>query len=534
MSRSAAPSLVEPAPDQPATEPIPTSRRTPIITTRILYLLGTLAVVAGAVWLRFHHQSSSYELGIDELQYAFVGNSFAAGQGPELFGQPFFLHPPLFFVLLGSLIGQPVAFVSVPFVVGLRWVELVFAGLNALLVVSIARRVVGPSRLGYPAALIAGALYALDPFVVRFDSRLLLEAPAMTATLAGLLAALLAVERAGRARVIWLVVAGLMLGVAVTTKSTSALTTTLPMLLVFATGRVLRRREAAGVIALQISVYNSYVWWTAGTGRFTDWFDATLGGVFRAVGVRSETGFNAPGAPSFVERVTANLSQFSPSYLLIAVAGGYLVMALYRDLDAGASRGRHAAGTDATAATTRLLVYWLVGVAASVAYTFVFAEIEEQTFYLFAVPSTLVIAVMITRAARRGPRVQVLMAALVTVLLAGSSAVWWNVHVRTTDDAYLEVAEFLAPSANTGTVIALGEQTAQFVLPGFLLVTIDDAERTHARYALVSTQLAKLGLAPISTQVIDDLAEKHPVAFQASGRTSGDLIVFDLTRKLPR
>ena len=255
--------------------------------------------------------------------------------------------------------------------------------------------------------------------------------------------------------------------------------------------------------------------------------------MFRAIGVKAETGFNAPGAPSFVERLTANLSQFGPSYLLIAVASGYLVVALYRDLDSGASRGRHAAASEVSAATTQLLIYWLVGVAMSLAYTFLFAEIEEQTFYLFAVPSTLVIAVMTIRAARRGPRVRVLMAALVTVLLAGSSAVWWNVHVRTTDDAYLEVAAFLAPEANTGTVVALGEQTAQFLLPGFLLVSIDDADRHHARYALVSTQLSKLGLAPISSQVIDDLAAEHPVAFQASGRTSGDLIVFDLTRKRP-
>ena len=530
MTVSAAPSLFEPAPRAPvAPAPAPVAPRSPL--ARTLFLLGALAVTAAAVALRLHHQTTSYELGIDELQYAFVGNSFAAGHGPELFGQPFFLHPPLFFALLGALIGQPTAAVTVPFVVGLRWIELIFAGLNTLLVVAVARRVAGRGRLAHAAALTAGALYALDPFVVRFDSRLLLEAPAMTATLAGLLATLLAVERAGRARVVWLVVAGLVLGVAITTKTTSALTTTVPMLLVFATGRVLRRREAAGVIALQVAVYNAYILWIAATGRFADWFEATLGGVFRAVGVHAQTGFNAPGAPSFTERVIANLSQFSTSYLLIAAAVGYLAVALYRDLDAGRTRGRHAAGVEGVeGATTRLLVYWLVGVAVSLVYTFLFAEIEEQTFYLFAVPSTLVVAVMVARIGRRRKPVRALVAGLVVVLLAGSGAVWWNTHVRTTDDTYLQLAAFLAPESGGGTVLALGEHTAQFVLPGFLLVTVEDADRYHARYALVSTQLAKLGLAPVSSEEIAELAAAHPVVFRASGRTSGDLILFDLTK----
>ncbi|MBC8093769.1 MAG: hypothetical protein H7Y15_17890, partial [Pseudonocardia sp.] len=306
---------------------------------------------------------------------------------------------------------------------------------------------------------------------------------------------------------------------------------TVPLLLMVATGAGLPRRAAAGVIAVQCAVYGLYVSWVAGTGQLGAWFEQTLGGIVRATGVATETGFNAVGTPSFLDRVVANLSRFGPSYLLIGVAVGYVAVLLALEIRARGPVGRHA-GPDREA-VRRLVIYWLAGVVAAVVYTFLLGEVEEQTFYLMAVPATVVIAMLVTHTAvHRALRVFVPVA--LAVVLAGSGAVWWTIHTRP-DDAYLRLVEFLGPQAGTGTVIALGEHTAQFVLPGFGLVELPvSGEPTPtlppAQYALVSTELSALGLAPVPSTTVDALDRRHPLVFTASGRTVGELRLYDLSR----
>jgi 4-amino-4-deoxy-L-arabinose transferase-like glycosyltransferase len=401
---------------------------------------------------------------------------------------------------------------------GLRPVMVVFAAANCLLVVAIARRLTG--RL---AALVAGVLYALDPFIVRFDSRVMLEAPTMTATLLGLAAALVGVERTGRTRLVWLGAAGIAFGVAITTKSTSALVTTLPLLLMCATSSGPRRREAAGMVVVQCTVYACYVGWVASTGHLGDWFGQTLHGVVRATG-KPQTGFNAVGAPTVTDRALANLTQFGPSYLLIGVAVASILVLLFEDMRERGRTGRHALlGGDTI---VRMLTCWLGGVVLAIGYTFAFGELEEQTFYLMAVPSTIVIAVLAARTHGRTGRIVVALG--VVAVLAWSAQVWTAVH-NGRDDAYRRLVEHLAPMRDRGTVIALGEYTAQFVLPGFGLVPLGTSgSAPGARYALVSTQLADLRLAPVSSATIAEMNRRYRVVFTAHGRTSGDLRLYDL------
>jgi 4-amino-4-deoxy-L-arabinose transferase-like glycosyltransferase len=481
---------------------------------RAAFVLATLALVAATVALRLYHQTTAYEVSMDEIQYADVANSFAAGLGPRLFGDPFFLHPPLFFAMLGATISTPAAPMTLPFVISLRWFEVVFACANVALVVAVTRRITGRK-----AALVAGVLYALDPFVVRFDSRLFLEAPTMTFILGGLLALAVAVERSGQVRTGLLLAGGVLFGAAVTTKSTAALVTAVPLLIMFATGWVLRRREAFGVLAAQCGVYGLYVAVVAASGSFAVWYDQTLGGVFRAIGVHAVTGFNAKGAPSFLARLSANATLFTPSYLLIALAAGFVGWQVLR-LGLAVARRRAVVVRPVAA----LFLVWLSGIFAAVAYTFAFAEIEEQTFYLLAVPATIVVAAMTARGTLPWKARAIVLGA-VPALAVSAAAVWVGVHtVR--DDAYLQMEQYLATRAEKGTALALGEYTAQFVSPGYVILPITQAG--YARYALVSTQLSALGLAPVTSEGIDDLLAAHPIAFEADGRTSGRLILFDL------
>jgi hypothetical protein len=492
-----------------------------------VFVAVLVAIAVATAVLRLFHQASSYELFIDEIQYADVGNSMSLGHIPRLFGDLFYLHPPLFFTYLAAVQGAPVPFMTVAFVLGLRPFVVVFAVINSFLVAEVARRLAGRR-----AAVVAALLYALDPFVVRFDSRVMLEAPTMAATLAGLVALLAAMKYGGSQRWGLLVLAGAMFGVAITTKSTFALVTTLPMLLMCVAPAGPKRREALLVIVVQCAVYGLYVLWAAGTTHFDDWYTQTMHGVVRAT-AKPQTGFTSDTAPSFVSRIMGQLAQFGPSYLLIGLAGcaiAALVVAEARTLwRAGIRHGLRAQPGSGTPART--MTWWIIGVVVAVGYTAAFGELEEQTFYLIAVPSTIVVATTLVRITPRWGT-QVVAWCVVSACLVWAAQVWAVVHT-TPDDAYARLAQYLAPERDKGTVVALGEYTGQFVLPGFDLVPIETADAPKgAKYALVSTSLTALGLAPISGEVESEMDKRYPVVFSADGRTVGQLRLYDLQHPL--
>ncbi len=508
---------------RPAGVPAGTTGRPGPRLHRAVFLLAVLGVAVATAALRLYHQATSYELFVDEIQYADVANAIASGHTPTLFGDPFYLHPPLLFGYLTALQGPPVPYLTAQFVLGLRPFIVVFAVLNSIFVVAIARRLT--SRR---CALVAGALYALDPFIVRFDSRVMLEAPTLTATLGGLAAAMVAMECRGRGRTALLVLAGLAFGVAVTTKSTSALVTTVPLVLMVLFRVGPRRREAIGMIAVQCGVYGCYVAWTAATGHLGDWFGQTLSGALRAA-ARPETGFNSVTAPSLPRRIVAQLAQFGPSYLLIAVAVGTIAVLVFEEIRSRGRAGQHR--SPVVDALTPMLTCWLGGIVLAIGYTGAFGELEEQTFYLMAVPSTIVIAVLVARTNASTHKV-VRAGALATVLavLVWSGQVWVTVHTRP-DDAYARLESYLSPLVGSGQVIALGERTAQFVTPGFRLVPIDGPTLpAGARFAVVSTELSRLDLGLVTTDGIAALDRRYPVAFVATGRTVGELRLYDLSR----
>ena len=502
----------------------------------------TLALVAGAVLLRGLGQHSAYELFMDEVQYADVANSFAEGTGPELFDAPFFLHPPLAFLYFSRFIAAPQTSMSVEFVLSLRPAVLLFAAANTALVVACTRRV-APRW----AALVAGAFYALDPFVIRFDSRLMLEAPMLFGVLAGLYCLLLAAEApTGTRRRILLVAGGLAWGLAITTKTNAGLVTGLPLLIMIVFSWGLRRREAVAVFACEIGFYACYVLWTLATGRFLGWADQTLGGVARAIGLVKETGFSSEKAPSFTSRIAANLTLTGTSYVLIGAASvfaAFLVVLSWRSLRLRGEPGETFADPRDLGGRVRepgesalgLLVCWVAGVLGAICYTVGLGELEEQTFYLLAVPLSVVTALLVTRLAHARRWIAAPAFVLVAAVLVSSGAIWWNIRSQT-DDTYSRFSAWLFATVDPKTVhLALGEHTAQFVMPGYGVFPLngpDDARASNSRYGVVSTQLSELGLADLSPETIAEFDRRYPVVFVAHGRTAGDLRVYDFSRPL--
>ncbi|MDL5155690.1 ArnT family glycosyltransferase [Actinomycetospora termitidis] len=507
-----------------------------------VFVGSTLLLVAAAVFLRGFHQDTAYEMFMDEVQYADVANSFTRGDGPQLFHAPFFLHPPLAFLYFSRFISAPQASMTVEFVLSLRPAVLLFAAANTALVVACARRVT-PRW----AALVAGAFYALDPFVIRFDSRLMLEAPMLFGVLAGLLLLLLAAEApTGRRRWVLLVAGGLLWGLAITTKTNAGLVTGLPLLIMMVCSWGLRRREAVTVFACEIGFYLCYVLWTLVTGRFLGWADQTLGGVARAIGLVKETGFNSANSPSFTSRIAANLTLTGTSYALIASASvfaAFLVLLSWRSLRLRGEPGDRFADPRDLGGRVRapgenalgVLACWVAGVVGAIVYTFGLGEVEEQTFYLLAVPLSVVAGLVVTRIARARRWVATAGLAAVALVLVASVAIWWNIRSQT-DDTYRDFSAWLFTTVDPKTThIALGEHTAQFVMPGygvFPFHDVEDARRSNSRYGVVSTQLSELGLADLTPATIAELDRRYPVVFVAHGRTAGDLKVYDFSRPL--
>ncbi|MGW7007054.1 glycosyltransferase, partial [Streptomyces sp. NPDC054933] len=344
--------------------------------------------------LAFNHRS--YDVFVDEITYATIGRNLATGHGVTLYGHLFELHPPAFFALLAAVIKAigPQSD-TLHLVLALRPVDAVAGSLTAVAVTALLGRTV---RL--PISLAAGLLLACDPFLNRFDSRVMLEAPATAAAALGMLV-LARTPATRRARAATGVLAGLLFAVSITTKELYALITLVPLaVLAFcAQGAVRRLRLTA--VATTVAGYGVYVTATAATGGWSAWWTQKTAGVARAIGTRQITGFNRPTATapaSLGHRLLANLGQFGVPYTLIAIGACATVWLLLR-------RARRPWLFTARP-TWSVVTAWAAGALFFLLYAIGFGTLEEQMFYPLVVTSTaaLALATDAACAAARGPR----------------------------------------------------------------------------------------------------------------------------------
>lgn len=272
-------------------------------------------------------------------------------------------------------------------------------------------------------------------------------------------------------------------------------------------------------------------------GSIGDWWHFTAQGARRALGMLQVSGFNSSHAPSFTDRLGANVMLFLPSYILIV--GGtaftlYLIVGGWRGLATSQSRESPLITPGAQPMRPEelgLVVCWVSGILVALAYTFVFGTLEEQTFYLIAVPAVIMVGVaadQLVSASRRPVRAA--SSALVAVLMVGSLGVWSEVHF-TRDDTYQAFTAWASTNLPVETKIGLTDGESQFILPGYRLYAVSslgDARTSGLRYVLVSTELSRLGYASVSSQFIAAMSSQYRVVFQQSGRTSGDLRLYTL------
>lgn len=472
---------------------------------------------------RLFRQDEAYELHIDEASYTDAATALAAGDGLQMFGLPFHLHPPGYFVVLAGvqrllgLEGDRIVMVE-----AFRPVGAVIGALTCLLLLLLVRRVTGSVLTG----LLAGLLLAVDPFSNRWDSRVFLEAPAMLWTVAAVTLLVVATGRA-RAGGPLVLLAGACVAGAILTKEPYALLTALPVLVLLVTGWCLDRRDSAAVLAVAVTGYLGYVAVIASTGQWGAWREEKLSGVERLVGLSHPTGFNAEDAEPVSGPLLDNLTSYGPSYALVvlgALGSAYLLLRL-----APWRRGRPPTPEQRA---TLLLVVWQVCATGYVSYAVLLGTLEEQTFYLLLAPGAAVTAVA-ARALhhdRSGHRGAGLVGVLMAGLLLAQTGSWALIHSRE-DHGYLTTDAWFAENLPAGTRVAMTEDTGQFLLRGVDISTAADVPALRAEradFVLVSTELAGRGYGLATEELVQELDETSTLVLSTPGPSLGELRLYDV------
>ncbi|KAK1177944.1 glycosyltransferase [Streptomyces sp. NBS 14/10] len=479
--------------------------------------LGALFALALALRLAFIGRS--YDVYVDELYYTAISRHLADGQGPVFNGQFFALHPPALFALLaafmrvtgcasGDLLHQVLALRSVVAATG----ALTVAAVTALL----RRSVRGP------LALIAGLFLALDPFLNRFDSRVMLETQATAAAALGMLM-LARTPATPRGRAATGVGAGLLFALAVTTKEPYALGTFVPVtILGFATRGDVRRMRLT-TAAVTAAGYAAYVVTVVATGNWDPWWAQKTDGIARALGIKQISGFNSnDGSVAFTDRLLVQLDQFAIPYALIALGTAATAWLLW-------SRARQPAMFADRPGRT-LITAWAACTLLHLIYAMAVGTLEEQMFYPLVVTSTAALALAADiLLGTKGMAVRAV-AVLAALALTANAVVWARVHTRH-DDALRRTLAWSRTHLPKGSVVAATDEGTSFVLPGARLAdwrTTADLRRDRVDYLVLSTELVKQGYARIGARLPGELERKARLVHSERGRTVGALRVYDV------
>jgi predicted membrane-bound dolichyl-phosphate-mannose-protein mannosyltransferase len=500
-------------------------------TARIWFLVVLLALFLLALALRLWRIVPAYELFIDEVTYTDLAGNLARGQGLTLDGEhPFLLHPPLSFLGMAAAMHVVGADTTLDDAIWLlRPYIAVWGALCVALTFVVMHRVVGPV-----IAALAALLLAMDPFGIRFDSRVLMEAEAQAVVLGTMTALVLALGARGRrSRFAAVTTAGVLAGVAMCTKETFGLVALAVLVMFAVTGWALRRREVGYVLALALGLYavNSAVLVLLyGLGP---WWSARTGGLSRLVGTTQITGFNAPTTEvSLGSRALANLDQFATSYVVLL---GGTAAAVALAVSAWVRWRRTGSAARTLAEKGRVVVAaWGLASGGLLAYATLLGSIEEQMYYIALAPCAIAAVVAGSDFVRSWPRRRVPAAALaltLTAIVVTDAAVWWRTHT-TVDNTYAQFMAWAPENIERGSVVSATDVSSQFLLRQDVLLgkwtTPEELTRNRVDYVLVVAELVEQGYSIADPSFVSYLDVHAPVVFGVDGRSTGALRLYDV------
>ena len=450
------------ATETPAALPPATLRRSrslPVSAAFWAGLVGVLALVVRLVGI-----GPSQDIFVDEPLYVALGQSVRSGGFPMVNGGRFFLHPPGFFYLEAAwerLFGfRPDVVAGV---YEMRALNAVLAAATAAALVLLVAR----AGSLWPA-LATGALFALEPFCLRQNGRVLLETAMMFWVVAGYVVMLPLVDahrwstvrvryraqRDGTTEIVLLPVpdpgtarrdylravgAGILFGLAMLTKDEAAMVTVLPLVAAAALGWGPRRRLVLVAACVTALMYLGYVALVVTAGYWDQFWPAKSTGLLRFLGFIQETGFNAPGAPSLTSRLVQEANFFGTTYAVIAASSAALLWLVWR--------GNRA---------QRFVALLYASSAVLLAYAVLVGTIEEQELYVMAVPALAILGIAAGMLLEGSPRAGAALRRVVLPLFVVIMAV--NIHTYVTwrtqpDNGYANLRQYMAEHVPFGSTV---------------------------------------------------------------------------------
>jgi 4-amino-4-deoxy-L-arabinose transferase-like glycosyltransferase len=437
-----------------------------------------VAVAALTVVVRILDVARAYDINSDEVNYTDLSISLQHGTFPPTFqGAPFVLHPPAFFAIGGSWLGTLGIHGSYfNEVFGLRYLNVVFAAISAVLIYFLGVRMVGRS-VGAGAAV----LFAFDPYILRQNGRAMLETSTLAFVLAGYLLLLMLVESRTRHRRATAIAAGVLLGVGIVDKDMAAILVLAPLVVIAWKDFGIDRRLAVTALVAALVPYAIYVAALTAQGDLSFFVSQETLGLRRQLGLVQGTGFNAPGSPSLFSVARNQLVHYWVTYLISAlgvVSSLYLLVRSDRPV---------------------LRIWSLVTLAGAISlvYAVLFGTIEEQMLYFMYVPALLALMATVVILARAryverpkaNHRLRRAVAWGVLLFAVYDLGVWVSVR-STQNDGLQRVTKWFAANAPHPGVIANDTEVTMLLLQrsGFAATQISTPETAaaeHVRYLTI-------------------------------------------------
>ena len=483
---------------------------------------GLVAATVGLLTLvvRLALHGNSFDLFGDEVIYSALGRSVVDGGFPNFYG-PFFLHGPAFFYLEAGwarLYGNSLSGVSldripsnlIGLIYDMRALNALLAAATAVALVLLATRT---ASLRSGAA--AGLLFALDPFCIRQNDRVLLETALMMWVMLGYLVFATVIDRRlSRRTAVRAILAGVLFGFAVLTKDEGALLTMLPLLAALVLRWGPDRRLTLITIVTIVNVYVAYVTVVNATGYRSLLWRAKTAGISRMLGVVQTSGFHSSGGGSLTSRLFNEANFFGTSYFLLLLATVAALVVLRRGTNQQRMLG---------------LVYGAGGL--TLAYAVGLGTLEEQELYLLIVPSLLIVPVAAT--ALRGVAWTAVLTS-VLVLILGVNLLTIVTWIRQPDDGFARLNVYVMQHVPASTAIGViqGDIETPYALGSDYNVgyweTPAALAKAHARYVVVEWGPVNEGYTRETPAQVRQLVAGGKVVFSFNERTYGDLELYQL------
>jgi 4-amino-4-deoxy-L-arabinose transferase-like glycosyltransferase len=495
-----------------------------------------IALVIGGLTLliRLSLRVRGYDLYGDEVLYTDLGLSVISGGFPRYGGETFFLHGPGFFYLEAGwarLVGNQSDVIAWTY--DMRALNALLAAATAVVLV-----LLGTRASSLRAGTVIGLLFALDPFCIRQNDRVLLETAMMFWVMLGYLTFTSLIGRPPSRRD-WLYAtgAGLLFGCAVLTKDEGALLTLLPLTATLLLRWGPRRGLTLLTVGTTVAVYGVYVAVVAANGQFGNLWEAKTFGVQRMLGLVQITGFHTKGGGNLSTRIAGEIGVFWTTYAALALAVVALIVILRRGDQ-----------------LLRLLGLLYCAAGLTLGYAVVLGTLEEQELYLLIVPSLLIIPLAATLlrgmrqpreafAAKRFPgvaRTWIITSTLVVALAFNLASC--VLFFRQPDDAFAQMFRYINIHIPPGTRIGAidGDINSGYSLVNRYNVgyweTSAALQQEQVHYLVVEWGPIDQGYSDLTPSQVHRLVASYRLVVSFSGRTNGQVALYwsPLSRSLSK